>query len=324
MDLRPASGLQVVARWRRELADRLLNGLQAFEAEVAPLPGLTPARRESLISQIVNSSRSTWYVQHLCSIALSPDAADPRDTYWFNPVKAAIIRHGAGEDDEAFWLVFLLTHFGNHRYAGWRYVREIYGALGYGHPWTWDRVTTEVNEFRDWLDAYRARLSNPRVPLGFGNHRKYESLAGWTPSGTGAVVASYISWVGEPPIHSRRFDDAAVQAEGDPEVAFDLLYGSMRSVHRFGRLGRFDYLTMAGRIGLANIRPGRAYLRNSTGPMKGARLLFQSPSNEALAASVLEDKAVALGSYLGIGFDVLEDALCNWQKTPEVFRRFRG
>ena len=27
---------------------------------------------------------------------------------------------------------------------------------------------------------------------------------------------------------------------------------------------------------------------------------------------------------LGVGYDVLEDALCNWQKSPSVFMPFRG
>ena len=314
----------MVTKQRRQLADRLAAGLNAYEMEEGPLPGLTRARRVNLIQQLVESSRVNMYVTYLCAVDLSPQAADPSDTYWFNPVKAAIIRHREGEDDEAFWLIFLLTHFGKHRRAGWRYVREVYGALGSAQPWTWQRVTSSVEEFRDWLDAYQAQLNDLPLSHGFGNHRKYESLAGWTDAGTGSVVASYVAWVGEPPQHCVRFGEATAAAGNSPEAAFDFLYRSMVQVHRFGRLARFDYLSMIGRVGLADIRPGKTYLQNSTGPLKGARLLFQPPGEPEVAVGTLEDKAAVLGRHLGVTSDVIEDALCNWQKSPVEFKRFRG
>jgi hypothetical protein len=309
---------------RRQLADRLASGFDAYEADEGPLPGFSPVRRESLISQLVDSSRINIYLEYLRSVDLSPEAADPSNAHWFNPLKAAIIHHRAGDDDEAFWLIFLRTHFGWHRKARWRYVREIYSALGSDEPWTWQRVVSDIDGFRDWLDAHQAKLIAPNQHHGFGNHRKYESLAGWTEGGSGSVVASYISWVGEPPQHHIRFDEASRAAENDPEAAFDILYQSMVAVHRFGRLARFDYLSMAGKIGLADIRPGKAYLQGSTGPLKGARLLFQAAGEPQLTTAVLERRAVALQGYLGVTFDVIEDALCNWQKSPDEFKPFRG
>jgi hypothetical protein len=312
----------VVTERHRHLAERLGAGFDAYEAEEGPLPGLTPARRNSLVWQLVESSRANMYVEHLCSVDLSAAAADPSDA-WFNPIKAAIIRHREGEDDEAFWLIFLLTHFGKHRRARWRYVREVYGALGARAQWTWERVTADVDAFRQWLDANQLRLNDPAQPHGFGNHRKYESLAGWTEAGTGSVVASYVAWVGEPPHHRIRFDEVTGSQTG-AAAAFDALYRSMQAVHRFGRLARFDYLSMVGKIGLADICPGRAYLRNSTGPLKGARLLFQATRQADMSPAMLEQHAATLRDYLGVTFDVLEDALCNWQKEPSEFSRFRG
>ena len=118
-------------------------------------------------------------------------------------------------------------------------------------------MSADVTGFRDWLDAHRQDLADPSRPHGFGNHRKYESLAGWTAAGTGSVVASYVAWVGDPPQHSIRFGAALAAADSDPHAAFDRLYQSMATVHRFGRLGRFDYLTMIGRIRLADIQAGQ-------------------------------------------------------------------
>ena len=133
-----------------------------------------------------------------------------------------------------------------------------------------------------------------------------------------------MTWVGEPPQHHIRFDEALTAAGDGPEAAFGVLYRSMAAVHRFGRLARFDYLSMIGRVGLADIHPGKAYLQGSTGPLKGARLLFQPAGEPKLTAATLEDKAATLQFHLGVTFDVLEDALCNWQKSPAEFKRFRG
>ena len=93
---------------------------------------------------------------------------------------------------------------------------------------------------------------------------------------------------------------------------------------RFGRTAKFDYLAMISRLGLYDIRPGRAFLAGSTGPLKGARLLFDSPGAEPSKSGALETKVIELQSYLQVGFDTIEDALCNWQKSPATFRPFRG
>lgn len=304
-------------RWM-PLVERLGDGFDAYEANHGLLPGLTPQRRASLIRQMVDSCRVNSYLEHLRTQPLSQQAADPSDE-WFNPIKAAIIHLRQDEDDEAFWLVFLRTHFGKHRGAGWAYSREAYGGRGSGGPWTWQRVTGDLQGFRDWMNGYSTRASAPRMPHGFGNHRKYESLAG-----TGNVVASYVAWVGDPPDHGRRFGEALAAADNDPEESFDVLYRSMVEVRRFGRLARFDYLSLVGKIGLAAVRPGKAYLRDSSGPLSGAKLLFQPPDGPGLSVTALEQRTAALRDRLGVTFDVMEDALCNWQKSPDQFRPFRG
>jgi len=81
---------------------------------------------------------------------------------------------------------------------------------------------------------------------------------------------------------------------------------------------------MIGKVGLAPIEPGSAYLQGATGPLLGARLLFGGRTGAALGRSSLDGWLVELGAELGVGMQVLEDALCNWQKSPGRFRRFRG
>ena len=93
----------------------------------------------------------------------------------------------------------------------------------------------------------------------------------------------------------------------------------MQVVKRFGRLGTFDYLSTASRLGLISAVAGRAYLPNSTGPLNGACLLFGISKPREL-----ESLAVEFGFATNVSYGVLEDALCNWHKSPYRFMHFRG
>ncbi len=197
----------------------------------------------------------------------------------------------------------------------------MYGRLGDGTKWNWARVSTDTGGFRKWLTANFNILTRADVPGGFGNHRKYETLDPASPNGTATVVESYVKWVGPPRTHQELMGRACEEADGDPRTAFDYLYQSMDAVARFGRTARFDYLTMIGKLGLANIEAPSAYLNHATGPLRGAKLLFGAGIENPAS---LDLWLVELDGYLGVGMQVLEDSLCNWQKSPSKFKPFRG
>lgn len=104
---------------------------------------------------------------------------------------------------------------------------------------------------------------------------------------------------------------------------FDDLYRKLASVMSFGRTARFDYLTMIGKLGIAAVAPRRPYLVGATGPLRGARLMFGG-AVVGQRALELEPKVIALGAALGVGMQEMEDALCNWQKSPSKFVAYRG
>ena len=163
--------------------------------------------------------------------------------------------------------------------------------------------------------AWRAR--GPDSSFGqVRNHRKRESLNATSPNGTGAVVESYVRWVDPSRGHVELVDDAWRHA-GTAQGAFDELYESLDGVTRFGRLAKFDYLTNVGRVGLSPIVPGSTYMGGATGPRRGGQLLFGSSDS----AKDLDRKLVDFDAELRVGFDVLEDALCNWAKSPEASDR---
>ena len=307
------------------LARQLEATLVKFD-ETRPLLGIRDAtRRAVFIEQMLESVHRVRYVSVIRTRPLGVKCADPNDEL-FDPLKAAIHHERHGELDEAFWMVFFFVHFGKHPRAGWRYAREVYGRLGDGARWDWENTSADLPEFRRWLAAHRKNLKRPGVSRGFGNHRKYQSLDAYSHNGTGAAFESYVEWVGPERGHLAFMAEVCERNNDDPRTSFDDLFQSMEMVVSFGRVARFDYLSMVGKLALAAIVPGCAYLRNSTGPLRAAKLLFKNDVNASVSPTVLDQYLVELDAQLEIGFglQVLEDALCNWQKSPSKFKRFRG
>lgn len=303
----------------RQLANQLTAGLESFNNKERGLPGIRSVpRRHVFLEQLLESIHRVKFVEAISARDVSERRADPNSEL-FDPLKAAILNQRRGNIEEAFWLVFLFVHFGKHARAGWRYAREIYGRLGEGDLWDWASISADPAGFRDWLRAHCDTLKREGVPGGFGNHRKYESLNADSATGTGAAVETYVRWVDPPRTHQELMAEALRQSDRDPRVAFDLLYDSMAAVARFGRTARFDYLTMVGKLRLAAIEPGSTYMSGATGPVKGAKLLFGGGNPKQLDSWLVD-----LEAELHVGMQVLEDALCNWQKSPEKFEAFRG
>lgn len=211
-----------------DLAGRLETKLISY-ARRQNLPGIVDKNRRTVfIEQLIESVRRIRYIEVIREQNLSPCRADPLDDR-FDPIKAASF-YAKRDPEEAFWLVFISTHFGRHRRSGWRLARDVYGALGRRRIWSWSRVCRNPGLFREWLDENLRRLRTDGVPRRFGNHRKYQSLDARSETGTGAAFESYVRWVNPPRTHRLLFDGTRANCKGDPRATFYCLYDSMKVV----------------------------------------------------------------------------------------------
>lgn len=312
-----------MSRHNLVLVTQLSDAIGRYQAEQFPLPGIfNNVHKAVFIKQIIDSIRRVSYVSVIAQNTISNDRGDPNNNL-FDPIKAAILHKLSGDIDEAGWLVFLFVHFGKHSRAEWRFIKEVYGKLGDNPYWTWSEITSNPQVFRDWLRANQTQIMRGSN-RGFGNHRKYQSMDADKPAGTGAAILSYVEWVMQYGGHQQLFQHALNQSNGDPKRAFDWLYHSMNAVISFGRTAKFDYLTMLGKTELAMIQPGIAYLKGSTGPVAGARLMLQGSVANELALQEMENRLITLAQYLEVGLQEMEDSLCNWQKSPASYRLFSG
>ena len=303
-------------------AATLSQQLDHFSQDFRELPGIAdPAVKTVLIEQMLESIRRVRYVSAIRRRHISPLRIST-DSDLFDPLRGAIHFQRRGNVDEAFWMVFLFVHFGKNKHAGWRLARDIYGRLGGAQQWNWALVSANPMVFREWLSDNRAILRGADgVARRFGNHRKYQSLDAYSPTGTGTAVETYVNWVHDGGGHGELFLQAQRECNQEPRLSFEHLYQSMKAVASFGRTARFDYLTMVGKLQLVNIEPGSTYMDGATGPLDGGRLLF---GNDHIRRREVDDILVHLDRYLNIGMQVLEDSLCNWQKNPNEFKPFRG
>lgn len=270
---------------------------------------------ETLAMQFVASQRREDYYRLVQRKPISANRANPNQGA-FDAERAVAFHLQQGNVDEAAWLIFLMTHFGRLPDSRWRRLQDVYGMLGAG-LWNWTAVSSNPAGFNQWLDA-----NWQNVRGGFGNHRKYESMQPNAKRPMQRTVADYLRWIG-PGGHAAFFAGTVVAAGNNPHTIFDHLYRQMK-VYSFGRLAKFDYLSLIGRYGLAPINAGSAYLNGATGPGNGARLLIDGVRKSGRSNKSAERKLEALDLGLNVGMTVMEDALCNWQKSPRHFVHFVG
>lgn len=304
--------------YNKQYLYKLLDGkLSSYTTK--SLPGITnPIAKDCLIRQMVDSIRRIGYVKTINTKPLSPSCTDPSLTS-FNPLLAASLHFRNGNQDEAFWLVFLLTHFGKNINTGWNLTRNVYGKLGNSSYWSWNNVCQDIVGFKTWLNTNQTILkSNGKV----GNHRKYQSLSAYNKNGTGDAIETYINWVGGNNLHKNLINNAINNIGTNPKDLFNYLYNSMACVRSFGRTAKFDYLTMIGKLGFINIVPNSTYMQGATGPYSGGKRLFGKNESRRTIDSWLIDLEAHIGVYYGM--QVLEDSICNWNKNPVRYKYFGG
>jgi hypothetical protein len=309
--------VNVKPKWPKRAARlaELEAGLLNFSQNDTSLLGVKDKlTRHTLALQMIASLRRLDYTAILKTRDIDPDRANS-GAHLFDPERAAILFAREGNLDEAIWLIFLSIHFGKHGKYGWQMLTDVYSGLGAGR-WTWARASAQPEAFRKWLKANRGRIRGA-----FGNHRKYETLDADSKSSTALVIESFVKLFRPSP---SGYFTALTRATGnDPRKIFDAAYQNM-AIARFGRLAKFDFLALLGRLDLAPVKPGSAYLRGATGPLRGARLLVEGNPQSSTSADKLDGILQRLDRILDVGMQVMEDSICNWQKSPRKFVHFLG
>lgn len=307
-------------RWPGKEAQRqqIVNTLQTYAQTVSALPGLpTAVERDVLSRQIIASIRREEYFQLIQQRGpILACRADPHDPA-FEAELGVVHFLQNGQIDEAAWLIFLMVYFAKPEFDGWMRLKDVYGSLGNGR-WDWGTVSANPVAFTNWLAQNWQSVGGK-----FGNHRKYESLDPNADRPIGPAMSGYITWVTASGGHLQHFGAIVQNSGNDPHVIFDAFYQAI-PIRGFGRLARFDWVSMLARYGLIPAIAGSAYFKGATGPANGAKLLFFNNREVKVPVAQLQARLDSLDQHLAVGMEVLEDSLCNWQKQPRTFKHFKG
>lgn len=299
------------------------NKLIAYGAKVS-MPGIyNSGALECLVLQFIDSFRRVKYIATI-SDRVNSDYYCNTLYSSFDPLKGAVWFKKNRNYDEAMWLTFLSTHFGKNLHSGWNLTRGVYGALGAKNlKWTWETVNNDFDRFRNWLHNNQEKIKKTG---NFGNHRKYQSIDAMKPTGTGNAVGSYIEWYNSFNNYNGLMTFLKNDSSNNPRDGFQKLYTSLSSVVSFGRTAKFDFLTMLGKLKILNIEPDSTYMDGATGPKLGTKLLFFGTKNFSVTNTDLEQIINDFELHLNypFGMQIIEDALCNWQKSPNKYIHFRG
>ncbi len=303
----------------KKLFAKMQNLLSTFSGGQFKFVGLSnPARQPILIMQIIDSIRRIEYLHMTSMRARSASLYTPYSGS-FNPLSGAAALQKAGKNDDAYWLVYLATHFGKHKTDGWNLTEDFYGRFGQGGVWDWAAASKNPHAISTWLAGIYPHFTSAGRSRRFGNHRKFETLKPG-PKGTGHALVTYIQWIASYGSHQALISHVQSSIGQNPKDVFAFIYRDLDRVAKLGRLGKFDFLCNLSNLLIAPILPDNAYIAQSTGPKAGAVLLFGSTHS----FKQLDVACTKLADHLNVSPQVIEDALCNWQKEPENYVYFRG
>lgn len=305
----------------RDRAQDIHDRLAKYEREKGLLLGLVTAdRRDALVLQIISSLRRVEYIRYIRARRISPDRCNPLHAL-FDPLKAAALYGAKGETDEAVWMVFVATHFGKHAIDQWRLAANICGSFNAGPVWTKALFGQKAGDFRAMLTNSEESLRDPGQSGRYSNHRQYQSKK---PEYIFRVFSDFYDWAYSNGGFSALIRQMHEHIGQEPRSGFRYLYNDMDKTSGFGRLGKFDFLTMLAKMDLAPIEADSVHLVGATGPLRGAKLLFFGKSDHPISANKFETVVDELDDYLMVGKQVIEDSICNWQKSPDAYVYFRG
>lgn len=115
----------------------------------------------------------------------------------------------------------------------------------------------------------------------------------------------------------------------EKKMDFHSMYKLAQKIPNFGRLAAFDFSSTLVKCGLNIEEPQSMYAENSTGPLDGLGLLLRVTKNDSSYNAKIKLSSDLMNWFIEntrifMTGQVLEDAICNWQKNTSSFVRYSG
>lgn len=206
------------------------------------------------------------------------------------------------------WIIYLATYFGKSNKSNWNlFQRSAFDKNK--NLFIIDDILEKKNYYYDYLESFDFFNNSA-----YSNHRKYtkKSLKG-------------INGV----FHSMDyFLDNISNFVFSEYRTFDEVYKLSHNIPNFGRMAAFDFTASLAKCELNVMEPKSLYLHGSSGPIDGLNKLLKISNNNTIINNYEfgDDllKWFVENSEIKFIAQVLEDAICNWQKSPLTYKKYFG
>lgn len=206
------------------------------------------------------------------------------------------------------WVLYLATYFGKSEDSGWELFNR--SSFRLNELILLDEIFQDREKYFDYLKSFDF-FANTK----FSNHRKYTKKALIGNKGLLQSMDYILDNIGEF-CNDEKFD-------------FHDVYKMAGKIPNFGRLASFDFTSTLVKCGLNVGEPKSMYANHSTGPLFALRLLLKL-TNSSVSEKAQKDLSISLVEWFDDHSDifmvgqVLEDAICNWQKNTKKYILYKG
>ncbi|MDX1760681.1 MAG: hypothetical protein R3218_00860 [Christiangramia sp.] len=207
------------------------------------------------------------------------------------------------------WIVYLATYFGKSNKSNW----TLFDRAAFDQNQsliTFDQIKADPDDYYRHLSSFDFFQN-----CTYSNHRKFIAKKLHGDKGFFKSVQYVI-------------DHIEVYTPED-KIDFHKMYQLSQRIPNFGRLGGFDFTSSLVKCGFNIKEPESMYAEDSTGPLQGLKLLLNLTNNDNSKTSQikLSYKLVEWfqkNSQIFMIGQVLEDAICNWQKDSKNYIKYKG
>jgi len=207
------------------------------------------------------------------------------------------------------WVLYIATYFGKSSISKW----ELFNRATFDKKRSimlFENIQKDLSKYINYLSSF-----NFFDGCTYSNHRKFTAKR---LTGEKGVFGSMEYFV-------KNIDQYSVENKMD----FHTMYKLAEKIPNFGRLAAFDFSSSLVKCGLNIEEPQSMYAEHSTGPLDAIDLLVRltnqkySRNDKFKLCSDLMRWFQENSNIFMIG-QVLEDALCNWNKNTSKYIKYRG
>lgn len=237
-------------------------------------------------------------------------AEEQSSSYFHTFVPFVLCQRPSLSSEDKAWFLYLATYFGKSAKSKW----ELFKRAAFDLDNNLISVSTVLRDREKYyrhlhhIDFFRNAT--------FSNHRKY----------TVKKLEGYNGFIKS----ANHFLDNLLMFVPPNDISFDEMYRLSLEIPNFGRMAAFDFTASFCKCDLNVEEPKSMYLINSTGPLAGlgdflalsGKKIFSKEEKVKLGNNLLN--WFLSNSHIYMVAQVLEDAICNWQKSPRKYVRYFG